>query len=64
MDLADQCDLQNEVAFAFDLLTSRKPEGPKANGACHFCKEPLSEGLRFCDSDCASDFERFNRGPR
>lgn len=61
MDIADQCDLQNEIVLAYDIANSRKPEGPPANGTCHFCLEPVGVGMRFCDIDCATDFERFNK---
>lgn len=59
MDIADQCDLQNEILHRFEVANSHKPEGPKANGKCHYCGEPVGEGVRWCDADCKNDWERF-----
>ena len=61
MDLADQCDVQNEVAQQFDILNSRKPEGPKPIGKCRFCGEKVGPEARFCDAECATDYARFHK---
>ena len=29
-----------------------------ATGVCHFCGETLTEGQKFCDSDCEEDYRR------
>lgn len=59
--MADEVDMtaEREERFApFMIQNSRKPEGPKANGFCHFCDEPVAEGLRFCNRGCADDWEK------
>ena len=28
------------------------------DGACHNCKEPVEHPQRFCDSDCAEDYQK------
>lgn len=33
----------------------------KATGSCLFCGEPLDKSRRWCDKDCASDWERERR---
>lgn len=56
MDISDTAtcheELRREIA-----LRERKPEGPAATGYCLFCGEPLPDGLRWCDADCARDYE-------
>lgn len=39
-------------------LKRRAPTGPTPCGACHFCSEPLSAGLRWCDEHCRDDWEK------
>ena len=62
MDLADQCDQQNEIAFKHDIAASRKPEGPVATGKCHFCGADVPTTHRWCDFDCMSSWEMRQRG--
>lgn len=61
MDLADQCDVQNELAHHHNILNSRKPEGPVANGSCYFCGETVPAGHRWCDRDCRDSYEMRQR---
>lgn len=43
-------------------LGGRKPEGPKPNGRCHNCDEPLSDPTaRWCDAMCRDDWEYINK---
>lgn len=37
-----------------DLTKSSKP-----TGFCLNCGEPLQESKRFCDKDCAEDYEKY-----
>lgn len=30
-----------------------------STGLCLNCDEPLDEGLRFCDKDCAEDYDKY-----
>ena len=62
MDIADQCDQQNEIAHKFDILASRKPEGPVANGKCHFCGEDVPANHRWCDRDCRDSWSMRQQG--
>ena len=40
-------------------VSQRKREsGLQATGHCHWCDEPVTGERRFCDSDCADDWER------
>lgn len=59
----DIIDQGNEAAEIFrrSALSQRKPEGPVAKGACHNCDAPLEAGLRFCDPDCRTDWEKQQR---
>lgn len=40
-----------------EALRQRRPVGPPAIGACHYCSEPLAPGLRWCDADCERGWE-------
>ena len=40
-------------------IANRKPTPDlKARGRCYYCESPVGPRQLFCDSDCASDFER------
>jgi len=55
-DILDQADEASD-AFFRAALSTKKPEGPKPDGYCHACDTPLGDGWRFCDADCARDWE-------
>lgn len=47
---------QREIDAA---LTRRRPvSGLRAVGCCHWCDAPVTGERRFCDKDCADDWER------
>lgn len=52
---------ESHIAVA---LSFRKPAGPAANGACHNCGAPLTEGLRWCDRACCEDWEKDREAER
>ncbi len=56
MDEADVA--QQEVELSLKLALERKEPSLAATGACHFCGEALTEGQKFCDSDCEEDYRR------
>ena len=58
--MADDIDLtQERYAKMLEAhIIVRKPEGPKPNGKCHTCDEPLPEPLRWCDANCRDEYER------
>ena len=59
----DEIDQANEQAERY-LSTSmrlRRPAGPEAKGECHYCGEPLAEGLRWCDVECREGWQREQR---
>lgn len=58
--MPDEIDRASEREMQFTeyaLATSHKPVAPNASGFCHNCGESLGEGLRFCDADCAADWD-------
>lgn len=61
--MADIIDLGNEAAETFlrAALSTREETGPRPNGRCHNCGEPLRGSLRWCDSDCRDDWEASGR---
>lgn len=56
-DIADKA-AEAEACFARSAETTKRPEGPKPCGYCYNCEEPVAEGMRWCDTDCRSDYER------
>jgi hypothetical protein len=46
------------------LLAQRKPAGPTACGACHYCGEDVRGEARWCDSDCRDDWEKDQRAAK
>jgi hypothetical protein len=57
MDDADRAADREEIARKSAMLTSRKPEGPKARGACLYCGERLPHPMRWCNADCRSEWQ-------
>ena len=55
-DVIDDAQKLNDV-YLKSALSNMKPEGPKANGSCHNCAEPLHNGTRFCDMWCRDDWQ-------
>ena len=61
-DDADRAD--QEVERALKEVLARRPEGPAANGHCHYCGEPVPDGMRWCDVDCRDAWEALARRRR
>lgn len=57
-DICDQADQQNTIALEIAVKSNRKPEGPKANGTCHYCGESVGQVERWCNIDCRVDWQR------
>jgi hypothetical protein len=56
VDEADAADLTQQQALTVAL--SKRHATLPACGSCYFCAEPVEGSLRFCDADCAADWER------
>lgn len=56
MDISDTATEREEQERARALL-QRKPTGPDPCGQCHNCGEIVPGLDRFCDADCARDYE-------
>ena len=62
--MADDADItaeRDEREAGMRLAASRRDEGAKANGRCHWCDDPAPPLLRFCSSDCRDEHERIER---
>jgi hypothetical protein len=62
-DIADLAQAQNERLDQMTLAV-RKPAAPQATGFCLNCGEPLSDGRRWCDTDCRNDWQRMESDQR
>ena len=62
-DICDTTDEMNEIALAAAINNARKVQPHLiANGFCYNCREELQHpNALFCDSDCATDFEKSKR---
>lgn len=58
MDDVDRTTARQEHEDRALLKASKKPEGPKPKGFCHWCNAPIQEA--FCDSECRDDWEYEN----
>lgn len=49
-----------ERALALSIIRANANSQPQltANGLCHNCSEPLSDGVVFCDSFCRDDWQK------
>lgn len=62
--MADEADIttaRDEVEYASRLAASRMGEGPVAIGSCHYCDDPVAEGVRFCCADCRDEYTEEQR---
>jgi hypothetical protein len=56
-DDGDRADQEVEY-YRAEALRKRRPDGPVANGRCHYCGEELPEDyMRWCDVDCRNAWE-------
>jgi hypothetical protein len=60
-DIADLAQEDMERDAPYVLEAGKKPAGPKPNGTCHNCGEPIAPDTIFCDLDCREDYERRQR---
>lgn len=60
--MADEIDKANEhIEMELALLVRRRRATIHPVGFCYYCETRLREGLLFCDTDCATDYEREQR---
>lgn len=59
----DIIDQGNEAAELFQraALSKRKPKGPEPTGFCLNCEAEVQLGMRWCDADCRTDWEKRTR---
>lgn len=62
-DDADRADQEVERNLK-EALRLRRPAGPAANGYCHYCDEPVPDGMRWCDTDCRDAWDGLARRRR
>lgn len=58
-DFAEDAERTEELHRSI-ALKARKPTGPAACGACHYCLAIVDDGMRWCDSSCRDDWEKAN----
>jgi hypothetical protein len=56
-DEADIADENIELNRLAAIEACRRQPALPAKGTCWFCDEPVSAMQKFCDGDCASDYE-------
>lgn len=57
-DDADRADLRISAAVQSALNQVRRAPGLHSDGRCHYCDEPVPDGLLFCNTDCRDDYEK------
>ncbi len=58
--MSDEADIANEIIElnrSNAIEACRQHPALRAKGSCWFCDEPLPSRQKFCDRDCASDYE-------
>ena len=55
---AEQLQLE-KLNHSIEKARNALAQSSQPTGFCLNCEEPLPEGDRFCDKDCASDFEKY-----
>lgn len=63
--MVDEADRGSDTEqFLLDVsLSAARRQVPReaATGRCLWCEELVAEGVRFCDSDCAADSDKYER---
>ena len=60
-DLVDNANATAEYLAGLAVKEARtNKKGPEPTGHCLNCGEDLSDSRRWCDKDCASDWEKLN----
>lgn len=64
--MADEADRAGQEVeyYRAEALRKLRPAGPVANGRCHYCDEPVPDGMRWCDIDCREAWEALTRRRR
>lgn len=60
-DIADKAQDHIERQLPHTIAGSKKPEGPEANGRCHYCDEIVADEHRWCDTACRDAWQRDNQ---
>jgi hypothetical protein len=58
--MSDEADIANEhveLSRLAAIEACRHSPGLVAKGFCWFCDEPVPPAYKFCDRDCAEDYE-------
>ncbi|GIZ50517.1 hypothetical protein [Noviherbaspirillum aridicola] len=58
--MSDEADIaaeQIELNRMAAIEACRRTPALPAKGTCWFCDEPVQPAQKFCDADCASDYE-------
>jgi hypothetical protein len=56
-DDADRADARIEEVLTDALAAARRAPVLPPTGECYYCQEPLNPVQRFCNKECAEDFE-------
>lgn len=58
--MSDSIDIAARANDCYEAaaLSHREPGGPTPDGYCHFCHEPLPNGIRWCNPDCRDDWQK------
>jgi predicted nucleic acid-binding Zn ribbon protein len=56
-DIADQVDQRIAEALNNAIAIARHAPALPHTGECYFCQEPVDSIRRFCNKECAEDFE-------
>jgi len=58
MDEIDVAQREAERFLERAVAGAKRAVGPAFTGHCHYCDEVVAAPRRFCDFDCASDYEK------
>lgn len=57
-DEIDRAREYEQVQRDYLIESARRYKSPVATGLCLYCSSEVSNGLRWCNSDCRNDYER------
>lgn len=56
-DLVDDAEANEAMERERAIAAARAWSPLQPTGRCHWCDEPVADGLKFCDPDCRDDYE-------
>lgn len=65
--MSDEIDRASDLEQSsrdYAIESARQYKSPVATGLCLFCSAEVASGMRWCNTECRNDYERYSEKPR